>query len=83
LASPLIPFVRFARTLAVVRRCGRQHRLLPRVLPLLFVGLVIDGCGELAGYAFGGGQAVSRTSEFEFHRDRQLRPQERREFAEA
>jgi hypothetical protein len=83
LASPLIPFVRFARTLAVVRRCGPQHRLFPRLLPLLFLGFVIDGCGEMVGYAAGGGGAVRRTSEFEFHRDRRLRPSERRLFAES
>lgn len=49
LASPLIPWVRFARCVAIVRRCGRQHRLFPRALPLLFMGFVIDGCGELIG----------------------------------
>ena len=80
LASPLIPFVRFARTLPIAKRCGQRHKMWPRVLPLLFFGFVIDGMGEMAGYALGGGRAVENTSGFEFHRDRNLRPQERHAF---
>lgn len=80
LAAPLIPLVRFARTLPVVRRCARQHRIYPHVLPMLFAGLVIDGLGEMAGYATGGGRAVVNTSRFEFHREENLRPQERPAF---
>jgi Glycosyl transferase family 2 len=83
LASPLIPFVRFARTLPIVWRCGRRHEMWPRVLPLLFFGFVIDAAGEMAGYAVGGGSAVENTSRFEFHRDQNLRPQERHAFTES
>jgi hypothetical protein len=80
LASPLIPWLRFARAVPVARRCG--HRIFPRVLPMLLAGFVIDGFGELVGYACGGGQAVVNTSRFEFHRDGNLLPQDLRAFTE-
>ncbi len=83
LASPLIPFVRFARCWPVLGRCHHGQRLLPRILPVLFLGFVIDGFGELVGYALGGGRSVEHSSVFEFHRDANLRPQERRAFAES
>jgi hypothetical protein len=83
LAAPLIPCVRFARTLPIVRRCHPRHRLFPRVLPLLFAWFVIDGFGEMIGYACGGGSAVEHASRFEFHRDRNLRRQDRHAFTES
>jgi hypothetical protein len=32
------------------------------------VGLVADGLGQMAGYAFGAGTAHERLAEFEWHR---------------
>jgi hypothetical protein len=66
-ASPMIPFVRLARTL------GHARRLVPVValsnLTIrLVVGLVMDGMGQMAGYAFGGGDVHARLAEFEWHR---------------
>ncbi len=72
LAAPLIPVVRFRRIVRELRRPGRASYLMPRVLPLLFAGLVVDGTGEMIGYAFGCGNAMRRLSDMEFHRERYL-----------
>jgi hypothetical protein len=67
-ASPMIPFVRLARTLGNARRLGRGMSFLARVIPALFAGLVMDGVGQMVGYAFGAGDAHARLAEFEWHR---------------
>ena len=67
-ASPIIPFVRLARTLGHARRLGRGLSFLARVIPALCAGLVMDGVGQMAGYAFGAGDAHARLAEFEWHR---------------
>jgi hypothetical protein len=53
---------------------------MPRVLPLLFAGLLVDRTGEMIGYAFGAGKAMRRLSDMEFHRERYLTTHDR--FAE-
>ncbi len=70
--APLIPLVRFRRIVGELRRPGRARHLMPRVLPLLFAGLVVDGTGEMIGYACGAGNAMRRLSDMEFHRERYL-----------
>jgi glycosyl transferase family 2 len=77
LAAPLIPVVRFRRAVGEMRRPGRARHLMPRVLPLLFAGLVVDGTGEMIGYAFGPGNAMRRLSDMEFHRERYLTTHDR------
>jgi hypothetical protein len=72
LASPLIPALRCLRITRELLRPGRPLSLLPRLLPALIVGLVFDGAGEMAGYAFGAGQAMAKLSGMEFHRERFL-----------
>ena len=67
-ASPLIPVVRFTRTIAHARRLGRGASFLARVIPAMCVGLVADGIGQMAGYALGAGNAHARMAEFEWHR---------------
>jgi hypothetical protein len=71
-ASPVIPLVRFSRIVRELHRPGRPNHLLPRVLPALIAGLIIDGAGEMVGYAFGPGNAMVRLSDMEFHRYRYL-----------
>jgi hypothetical protein len=78
-ASPLIPFVRCARIVSELLKPGRPRHLLPKVLPSLFVGLLFDGAGELAGYAFGAGDAMRKLSDMEFHRERYMAARDRRE----
>jgi hypothetical protein len=72
LAAPIIPVVRFRRIVGELRKPGRATQLLPRVLPLLFAGLVVDGTGEMIGYACGPGHAMRRLSDMEFHRERYM-----------
>jgi len=67
-ASPMIPFVRLARTLGHAKRLGRGAAFLGRVVPTLCIGLVMDGVGQMAGYAFGAGDVHARLAEFEWHR---------------
>jgi hypothetical protein len=52
-ASPLIPVVRFARALRDGRRSGMSIPFLLRVSPTLAVGLLLDGAGQMLGYAVG------------------------------
>ncbi len=75
-ASPLIPVVRLAK---LIREMAKPGRRLPwRVLPLMFVALVIDGAGELIGYLAGAGDAMRRLTDMEFHRQRYLTAADRR-----
>jgi glycosyl transferase family 2 len=67
-ASPAIPFVRLSRSLGHARRLGRGAGFLARVIPVLCVGLAMDGIGQMVGYAFGAGSAHARLAEFEWHR---------------
>lgn len=78
-ASPLIPFLRSARIVEELLKPGRPRQLLPRVLPTLFAFLAFDGAGELAGYAFGAGDAMRKLSDMEFHRGRYMAARDRRE----
>jgi hypothetical protein len=71
LASPLIPLVRMARIVQHVRRVHPRHGLL-RLLPVVAVFLVLDGLGEMIGYATGSGRAMQVVSADEFHRERFL-----------
>ncbi len=80
LASPLIPAVRLVRTLKTRARIETAPSLLA-LLPALVTLLIADGCGEMAGYAAGGGSAMPRLSDWgEFHRWRFVR---RREWQQA
>jgi hypothetical protein len=82
-AWPLIPVVRCLRITRELMARGRPRHLLPRLLPALIVGLVFDGAGEMAGYAFGPGRAMATLSDMEFHRERYMSPGERRRRVEA
>jgi GT2 family glycosyltransferase len=77
--APLIPLVRLWRILRDIKRCGQGRYLLPRLLPTLIAGLVVDGVGEMIGYALGAGEAAQKIFYFEFHRDRHLTEDDRQE----
>jgi Glycosyl transferase family 2 len=70
--APMIPVIRLVRIVRQLRRPGRKRELLPRILPLLTAGLIIDGAGEMVGYLLGGGDAMRKMSDMEFHRERYL-----------
>lgn len=73
-ASPLIPLIRLVRTVRATTRL-RCWSLLVRVTPVLFLGLLVDGFGQLAGYATGAGSAMRHLVDIEFHRVRYARPE--------
>ena len=73
-ASPLIPLVRFSRVVRTVHGLGRQIPL--RTLPTAALLLLVDGVGEMVGYAAGAGSAMRKLSDGEFRRERFLREQD-------
>jgi glycosyltransferase involved in cell wall biosynthesis len=74
--APLIPVIRFRRIFQQLRRSGQRRNLPPGVLPMLVLGLVASGTGEMMGYAMGAGDAKRRLSSFEFHRYRHVKGQD-------
>lgn len=57
-ASPLIPAVRFVRAVRDAHRAGIPVSLLARATPALAAGLLLDGVGQMLGYAFGAGDSL-------------------------
>ena len=76
-AAPLIPAVRFARVTGQVRTTGRLG-MLPRLAPVLVIGLTVSAAGEWLGYVAGDGQAKSRMYRIELDRSAHVRPGELR-----
>lgn len=68
--SPLIPFVRLARIFQYLQQRKTQSGLFWQALPMLLLGLGIDGFGQSIGYVLGSGNSMQKLSEYEFHRDR-------------
>lgn len=67
-ASPLIPLVRMARSAHIVQRLARAQPEARRAAPLIVVGLVLDGVGQMLGYLLGPGRSVSALARYEFRR---------------
>lgn len=67
LGSPLIPLVRLVRIRRELHRPGRPNHLVPDVLPALMLGLGLSAAGEMAGYAFGSGDAAHQLLDIQFH----------------
>ena len=67
LGSPLLPFLGLRRTLKEARRPGRYPGSPLKLVPAMLVGLTAHAFGEMAGYAFGGGDASMRLSHFELN----------------
>jgi hypothetical protein len=66
-ASPLIPWVRLWRIQRHISR-GQPFSFLIRLLPVLFAGLLVDGLGQMFGYAAGAGDSIEKVANYEFHR---------------
>jgi hypothetical protein len=81
LASPLIPPVRMARATRSLLALRRPASELARVLPVLALGLLLDGVGQLLGYAFGAGNSARALTHYEFRRIDHVRPEERALFS--
>lgn len=78
IGAPLIPVIRLMR-IAASRRSGRLLDRFLRCLPALVIGLVLDGLGQMIGYAIGPGNAGAVVARFEFHRSRHITATDRRE----
>jgi hypothetical protein len=76
-AAPLIPLVRLYRIVRNMCRSESQRKLLPRILPALFTGLVAHACGEMAGYTIGAVGVSRRYSDSETLRIRYVTAQDR------
>jgi len=77
-ASPLIPVVRFGRTVRELLRPGRPSRILLRVTPMLAAGLGADGLGQMLGYLAGPGTSALSLERYEYNRDRFLTREDQR-----
>jgi hypothetical protein len=75
--APLIPFVRLARIFKTTHQPGRPHVNLLRILPVMFLGLVLDGLGQMIGYACGIGDSKQKLENFEYHRRQHLSKRDR------
>lgn len=67
---PALVLRRLGRHFSDFRRVSRGRRLPGAALPILALGLLDDGLGQLTGYLFGAGEAPKRLSALEFRRYR-------------
>jgi GT2 family glycosyltransferase len=68
LASPLIPLVRFGRSLRLIRRPGQRDVVPTGVIPALALGILCDGVGQVMGHIAGVGRSERRLSDYEYRR---------------
>ena len=76
--APLIPLVRLARIVPLMRR-ARGWTFVFRACPALMASLVLGSLGEGLGYAFGAGGAMNRVNEMEVHKESYVRVVDRPE----
>lgn len=74
LGGPLIPAVRFKRFHNQYFDAGRRREIAPRVFPALALGLLLDGLGQMAGYAAGPGGSIEMLATFEMDRLQHITP---------
>jgi hypothetical protein len=74
--SPLIPPLRLWRIWKGIES-GEQKRRFMLNLPALVIGLVLDGAGQLVGYAAGIGGSADDVARYEFHRFQHIRAEDR------
>ncbi len=79
--SPLIPVLRFARSIRLLRGVGVPRTQWLRVAVWLVVGLSASAIGECMGYLRGEGNSKTRLLPYEFHRWRQTHPADWTRFA--
>jgi hypothetical protein len=76
LGAPLIPVVRLWRIWVGLSSKELKVRFL-RCLHTLTIGLVIDGVGQMIGYAIGVGNALEKVAQYEADRFQHIRKQDR------
>ncbi len=82
LGGPLIPFVRFRRLRQELFGDGQRREIASRVQPALLLGLVLDGLGQMAGYAAGPGSTPEKLATFEMDRPQHLTRQDQQALRE-
>jgi hypothetical protein len=78
LGGPLIPLVRAGPIHHKVFRAG----LFPRAYPALLLCLVLDGIGQMLGYALGPGASARTLAHFEVNRPRHMTKRDRHDLGE-
>ncbi|MBD0316791.1 MAG: glycosyltransferase [Nitrospiraceae bacterium] len=78
--SPVIPGLRLWRIWRDLQG-GEQRRRFLFCAHALIIGLILDGVGQMVGYAAGVGRAVDQVARFEFHRLRHIRNEDRRDLS--
>ena len=68
LASPLIPLVRFGRSLRLIRRPSHRDIVPTAVIPALALGILCDGAGQVMGHIAGVGRSEEELSGYEYRR---------------
>ncbi|MCC6263667.1 MAG: Gfo/Idh/MocA family oxidoreductase [Bryobacterales bacterium] len=76
-ASPAIPAVRMLRSIPAWRSLPVGPGMKAKVFLALLFGLIVDGTGQMIGYAAGPGSAREKLARLEFHRYRHIPPRER------
>ncbi len=76
-ASPLIPFVRFARSVANIRRCRMSGPPLGKVVAGIFLLLGCSAAGECLGYLGLAARSRERIYDYHFHRHLRLAEHDR------
>jgi hypothetical protein len=79
LASPLIPLVRFGRSLRLIRQPRHRDTIPTAVIPALALGILCDGAGQIMGHIAGAGSSEHELSEYEFRRVDNVTPADRRQ----
>jgi len=82
LGSPLIPWVRLTRALRQLRSAETPRPSVSRVVPLLLLGLTLDGFGQLVGCLIGEGGSPQRLARYEFRRVDHVPERDRRLWSE-
>ena len=76
MGAPLIPFVRLWYIFRNASQPGRFKGQFFKVLPVILLGLLMDGLGQFAGYVFGEGDTSKSLLCYEFHRNQHLAKKE-------
>jgi hypothetical protein len=72
LGSPLIPAVRFVRLRRDLFVRGGKLVPQPKATAALIAGTILDGFGQMLGFALGPGRAGDKLAAFEWERKRHL-----------
>jgi hypothetical protein len=81
LGSPLIPGIRLGRIIRKLKVSGWKSKMIFSLVPILSLFLIIDAVGELTGYLFGMGDAMSKISDIDFHRERFMNRRDKKCYA--